>query len=117
MVQLSGVRTLSDVVRVAREVVIMVGVGLLNETYLFDLMTVALYQSAASIDNTQLSLYTWVIKEKWATLTIHIFNCIQSHSIFNCINASDSRPGSGFEFSLLEFSCSSNRAEIRDLIS
>jgi hypothetical protein len=44
--------------------------------------------SVTSIDHTQLSLYTWVIKEKWATLTIHIFNHIQSHSVFNCRNAS-----------------------------
>jgi hypothetical protein len=40
------------------------------------------------MDNTQLSLYAWVIEEKGATLTICIFNCIQTHSVFNRINAS-----------------------------
>jgi hypothetical protein len=62
---------------------------LLNKrTYLFNLITVApCNNSITLIDNTQLSLYTWVIKEKWA-LTIHIFNRIQSQSVFNRINAS-----------------------------
>ncbi len=42
--------------------------------------------SLTSIDITPLSLCTWVLKEKWATLTILMFNCIQSYSIFNWIN-------------------------------
>jgi hypothetical protein len=60
--------------------------------------------SITSIDNTtQLSLYTWVINEHWATLTICIFNCIQYSIVWM-------HPGSLFlGFSLYyEFSCSSN---------